>query len=107
LNLFLYSSKIKTEKFTGPNKVLLVLVLGHSISAHREDCLLINIFVTDGQDENIWGRHNRLIHNIIWYQKFKILRHNILFWQFLLNLPQYRNEILWQQDVLRSLTKGR
>ena len=36
LNLFLYSSQIKAEKFTDPNKVL--LVLGRKTDAHREDC---------------------------------------------------------------------
>ena len=35
LNLFLYSSKIKTEKLTGPNKIW--LVLGHRTGAHCED----------------------------------------------------------------------
>jgi hypothetical protein len=37
LNIFLYSSKKKPEKFTCPNKGL--LVLGWGTGAHREDCI--------------------------------------------------------------------
>ena len=37
LNFFLYYSKIKTEKLTDPNKVL--LVLGCRTGGHREVCI--------------------------------------------------------------------
>ena len=36
----MYIYKIKTEKFTGPNKVL--LVLGQRTCVHREDCTTAN-----------------------------------------------------------------
>jgi len=46
LNLFLYGSfkKKQTEKFTGPNKVLLVLC--QRTTAHREDCQIIQCIYT-------------------------------------------------------------
>jgi len=44
-NLFLYKSLKKTETFTGPNKVL--LVLGWRTGAHLDDC----IFMEEGEFE--------------------------------------------------------
>ena len=40
LNIFLYISKKKTNKFTGPNKVL--LVMDRSTGAHCEDWVMIS-----------------------------------------------------------------
>jgi len=43
LNLFYIYIYIKTEKFTSPNKVL--LILGRKIGAHHEDCRISDVMV--------------------------------------------------------------